>query len=331
MFHSVFNPKDAAAVRRSSLAIMLKTIHLKTEGLVSVSHYHVDNSNGSEYAMMSLGNGFRVLCVRRVGDAYYLDTVDQATAETNLHNGNFSNIAQSKNTRYLTSVVCTKGKEPNKRLMKTATYAHDSHLNNTFNSIAASIRELKKQTRTPSYSGEDVSALLEAVLGNGQVTNLPTAVMMRLEAAYNDFKGSVAAQSDYEKRLKNVFNTDKWLVIYSPFFGQDNYFVGALDAEKFTKALNINQAYGVKLETDSPAFTLPLACYRSIADTPDSIRGELSAALTMSKLFLDKNHSHLRKRDAAGYIPAVPAFLFDDNVGLVACNRNGAVYMLIDK
>lgn len=331
MFHSLLRPDHHSTIRRSPLAMMLKTINLKFNGQLSVSHYHCDAITDSEHILMSLENGFRVLDVRRTKDDFWLSTVDQATGEINAYGNNHSNIAESKNTRYLTNVVCNPSKEANKRVHKAITYAHDTTLNSVFNQMGTSVRELKRQTRTPTYHANDVSALLEVVLGNGQITSLPTEVVQRLEGAFNDFRGATTAQSDYEKRVANVFSTDKWFVALSAFHGQENYFVGAFDINKFKEASKVHESYGSKISTDSNAFTIPIGCYRSISDTPDAFRNELTAALTMNKLFLDKNYSHIKKKDAAGFIPNSGGFIFDDNTGIVVWNRSSTIYMLIDK
>lgn len=331
MFHSLLRPDHHGIIRRSPLAMMLKTINLKFNGKLSVSHYHCDATTGSEHILMSLENGLRVLDIRRTKEDFWVSTVDQATGEINAYGNNHSNISESKNTRYLTNVVCNPSKEANKQVHKAITHAHDTTLNAVFNQMGTSVRELKRQTRTPNYQASDVSALLEAVLGNGQVINMPTDVMQRLEGAFNDFRGATTAQSDYEKRVANVFSTDKWFIAFSTFHGQDNYFVGAFDINKFKEVVKMHESYGSKVSADSNAFTVPIGCYRSISDTPDTFRNELTAALTMNKLFLDKNYSHIKKKDAAGFIPASGSFIFDDNAGIVVWNRTNAIYMLIDK
>ena len=331
MFHNILNPIHHSAIRRSAMAIMLKTINIKFNGKLSVSHYYTDENTDTEHVLMSMENGFRVLDIRRTKEEFWVSTVDAGMGEINLYGNNHTGIAESKNPRYLTTVVCNTGKEANKKIHKSITHAIDSHLNTVFNAMTTSVREIKRQTRTPTYQSSDVSALLDTILGNGQIINLPTDIMQRLESAFNDFRGASTAQSDYEKRVANVFSTDKWFIGLSPFHGQDNYFVGAFDINKFKDAVKINESFGTRLSVDSIAFTIPISCYRSISDAPDAFRDELTAALTMSKLFLDKNYSHLKKKDAAGFIPASGGFIFDDNAGIVVWNRAGTMYMLIDK
>ena len=315
-FHNIMTQAKRDLFSRSSVYLPAKKIqnYFNNDGNSNlvISHYHEDG--GGERVMLSLANGFRIVEILATYGNFYLNNMDWPIgAMPFTASSNRSELAKSKNSNYLAKVATDTSKEANRRINSGMTSASLHHTKNMMGELDSKISSMAPRITLPKISPEDTLSIMECVLNLSDKAKQDQELLARIHSVWLAHVACKAAQEKYDDRVDAMIDVPKWLVAYSEVYGLGNYFVSSIKA-------------GSKL-VDNHQFD----CMNSIYEAPVEYRDKLVGALTMTKLYMDKNYMGVSKKDKDGFFLNSTAFEFVDAAGVVMWENYKTHFMLLDK
>ena len=316
-FHNIMTQAKRDLFSRSSVYLPAKKIqnYFNSDGNSNlvISHYHEDGG-GSERVMLSLANGFRIVEITATNDKFYVNNMDWPMgAMPFAASSNRSELAQSKNSNYIAKVATDRSKGVNRRINSGMTSATSYHIANMMVEVENQISVMAPKIALPTISPEDTLSIMECVLNLSDKAKQDQELVARIHSVWLAYATRKTAQEKHDDRVDAMIGVPKWLVAYSEVYGSGNYFVSSIKA-------------GSKL-VDNHQFD----CMNSIYEAPVEYRDKLVGALTMTKLYMDKNHRGVSKKDKDGFFLNSTAFEFVDAAGVVMWEKYKTHFMLLDK
>jgi len=330
MFHSKLDVTDVTAIVRSVGYPVLMGIHNKLK-LYVTDYSLTEHDSGVARYVMGLSNGTSVLYLTYDKEGkiftYSVDSPFSPPQDWAYRTAS----AQSKNPRYIINTLADESRRAGGNIKERIDRLVRSCLTSAFGSLANTIKRdaLSKDTNLAGLNTEELYDVVSVAIGKRSKLDVAPTTWSVLESWYDAYHKRIKNREDHKDALSTVFNGEKWLVIAK--HGLDSsklsYFVGAVDTLPM-----VNAAQQGHSGDKSLSMTIPLQLYSGLNKVPDEYQADLMGALTMFKLYRQRNFPTMTTVDynGAGIIPYTP-LLLDKSSGAVAWSINGATLLMVDR
>ena len=329
MWHSSLEPADISAITRSVGYPMLTGIHQKLK--LSVIDFSLTPTGENVVAQYTMGleNGAAVLYFtydkEGLVKAFTCDNPFGAPQEWQGR----TDSARSKNPRYIVNTLASDSRKSGLYVKAKINDLMNSTLAGSLSSLASNIkRDVGKESALPVLSEDEYFYTAAVAVGELGKLDVPPGAWSNIETFHKAYNDRIKRREEYAESLDSVFNGDKWVVAVRRNLAPRSYsyYVGVINAALMSKHVR----RGFVSTSELPPMTVPIQLYSHLTKVPSEYQSDLLGALTMFKLYRQRNYPTMTTLDPDRYVPST-SLLFDKNSGAVSWTYGSVTYLMLDR
>jgi hypothetical protein len=343
--------EDIHKLERSKFVVATKAIYLYLQQQYPVLMYRDNNdlpySGSDSEVIFGTPAGVPVLSLMHdyLKDKYTLATLDSPwTVSWHRTRREESNFAISSKLRYIETALARPrslsrggpkeflsqrvgGGSAITSLLQTA---HSRFYTNTLEKFAAGRYAYSSVRLTDAQ----IDAMVTALVEGHALNTLPLDVQGKVQEKYNEGSNANQRYAEYFDAYRRVFAREKWviLLVHSDIPEHRYYIVGSIDltcTQSTAMTIDNGRVYSKPIQFVHDAALPVMTPFHATRDLR-SLGPDLAAALTISKLYLERNTTDMRCLDGDLMYIAPNYFCAPDMGILGCCNGHGHLYM-VDK
>lgn len=333
MFHHSMPIIERDNVKRCDLYSIAMAVIVRYPTLCMMEYVYTASID-THQVVLGFNDGTRILHVRSTPKKFRASLVD-TTLYCPLEHSNQTEIAESTNSRYITTALTQRDKTAAEKLRSAMTdkaQGLKSYAYEILSRVASAQKANEPSAMTMSSS--DIYELSRVINNKVDKLDINVSLLSKIESFTTKYDEYCTKRDSYNGDMQSMFGREKWVIGVSKHEQSTNclYHVMAINAAPLIDSLT-----GVKTMYDydwQP--TLAMDSYRSLDHMPEPLRSELLGSLTMLKVFRKANYSLLPDYDKDGYFAGNSSYIFEPNVGWMQIkalrHRNDSgLIMLLDK
>lgn len=334
MFHHSMPMTERDNVKRCDLYSIAMAVIVRYPTLCMMEYVYTASVD-THQVVIGFMDGTRVLHVRSTPKKFRASLVD-TTLYCPLEHSNQTEIAESTNSRYITTALTQRGKSAAERLRSRIEDIRAQSLRPYAHEILSRVMAVQKASEPSAMTmtSSDIYELSRVINNKVDKLDIDVSLLSKIESFTAKYDEYCNKRDSYNGDMQSMFGREKWVIGVSKHDNSTSclYHVMAINAEPLIDSLT-----GVKTIYDldwQP--TLAMDSYRSLDHMPEPLRSELLGSLTMLKVFRKANYSSLPDYDKDGYFAGNSSYIFEPNVGWTQMkalrHRNDSgLIMLLDK
>lgn len=325
MWHSRMTSDEIEAVSKSAAYPLLTSLHGKLK--LVVIDYKMVKSEDPMY-LMGTENGLAVLRLLLNDEGEWFAHVADAPLGPVNDWHNVSQVAKSKNTRYLVKAITADNRMSGQKVLKSLERATNNNLYNALSLMCSEIKRKRTDISVAPLQEEHMYSAISVLVGDTTMHEMPMASLSALQDWYKQYTARINHRAKLDDDLATIFSGEKWLLCAKRNLSGSiySYFVCALDTKTLGLAAKNGHISGVNI---SALMTTPIQLYRDLNSLPDSFKNAVLGSLTMWKQYRSRNFPDVGCINFEGYFPYTS--LMDEDSGTVAWGHGGSYYLMLDK
>ena len=264
-----------------------------SQGKLVVNDFWTDPNN-NVYVTLGLEDGMNAVYLKFLKDGTISSYA--ITTPSGCYRSNLTELATTKNPRYLMSTLNNANKDGGSRLRNAINYASQAVDDGIKHMVNQFVRGNRPTQENLGMKLDAIDWLVQSYYDTVQKPSTPPDILSEIERAKTYHEVRTDLNSKYHGVCKDMFDREKWLVIYRRY--KDDHrpaevMVGAFDGHGLYMATK-------RAKTFETNFTLPytreVQLYKGLDSIDDEIKSEVMGKLAMAKVLRSKlqpNYAHV--------------------------------------